>query len=126
MKGSDLERGKITVLTIQSTESRQIQPDRPSQLILKFHETEKVLPLNMTNLQALINLLGSDTDAWTDREIKVYPTMVNNPTGGKTLGVRIDDRPEQVAAPKNAPVANESIPSEAGTIDPITDDDIPF
>lgn len=127
LKGVDLEPGKLTTLTIVGAEDRQIQQDRPAQIILSFHETTKTLPLNMTNLQALIDLFGADTDDWKDREIRVYPKKTQNPQGGTAIGVRIDDRPQQVAAPKNTPAARSDTPNEtAPPIDGITDADIPF
>ena len=86
---------------------------------LEFHETDKPLVLNSTNIQLCEKVFGSDnTDDWTDQKLVLYVDP-NVSFGGKiTGGIRVRApkkvQPAAVAAAP-APVAQE-----------LTDDDIPF
>jgi len=59
----------------------------------------KVLGLNRTNLRAIAQIHGNNTDAWIGKRITIYPTEVDN-RGKMVMGIRIRLRaPVDPAAP---------------------------
>lgn len=83
---------------------------------LMFHETDKPLTLNWTNIQVCERIFGSDdTDQWVGKQIVLYVDP-NVSYGGKvTGGVRVRAVKKKQAAPPPPPA------------DPDFDDtDVPF
>ena len=86
---------------------------------LSFHELDKPLVLNSTNIQLCAQICGSeDTDHWTGRKIVLY-TDPNVSYAGKLVGgIRV-----RAPRPSAAPPVPPPPPPPAETL---TDDDIPF
>lgn len=52
-----------TKLTIKSVDELE-QPDHKDKLVLSFNEDKRLLPLNVTNANILIDGIGEDTKDW--------------------------------------------------------------
>jgi len=108
---------------------------------LHFSNLEKPLVLNMTNMQLISKITGSEnTDDWTGKQIVIY----NDPTismGGRiTGGLRVRAPKVRPAAPASAMppaprpaahVAPPPRPAPAPVVEPLADDpgnddDVPF
>jgi len=82
LKQSDIEQP--TVVTIGSL-SKEVLDDQP-RWILKFHELDKPLVLNSTNIQALARICGSsNSDNWSGQKVVLYVDE-NVSYGGKVVG----------------------------------------
>ena len=59
-------------------------------LMVKFKEFEKELPLNKTNVNALVKLLGDVTEDWIGKVVMLLKVPTKNPqSGAQVEGVRI-------------------------------------
>jgi len=109
IKATDLG-SKSHAVTIQRVTMEEFQ-DGTSKPAIWFHGKEKGMILNKTNATAIADVLGGETDAWTDKAIEIFSMKVQGPNG-LTDGIRV-----RVPEPK------------AKTIDTTPDDlndDIPF
>lgn len=120
MKAEDIkERGDVNV-TIEKV-SIVAMEDGKKKAVLHFKNTDKCLPLNVTNANMMEELLGSDdTDDWEGKRICLYTCKVDF-QGKRVLAIRIKEAATQRASrpvPPPPPVEDEP----GG----LTDDDIPF
>jgi hypothetical protein len=79
LKAGDLKKdGKpIKVrLTIDHAEVVEFK-DNTKKLAVMFRGKEKGLVLNKTNAQLIAEQYGSSSDAWTGKEIAIYPTTTD-------------------------------------------------
>ena len=84
---------------------------------MNFHESDKPLVLNWTNIQLCEKAFASDdTDQWVGKKIVLYVDP-NVSYGGKVVGGIRVRAPKKQAATKPAP---------APVTEELTDDDIPF
>jgi hypothetical protein len=116
LKQTDVGNGAL--MTVAGCEKHNVaaQGAEPEhKWCLEFHETDKPLVLNMTNMQLCARVFGSeDTDDWKGKRIVLY-TDPNVVYAGKVVGgVR-------VRAPKPGAKLPEPVKVEAPD-----DDDIPF
>ena len=123
LKQSDV--GKAVLWTIHGCERVNVAKEGAEpeyKWALNFHESDKPLVLNSTNIQLCERIFGSDdTDHWNGKKVVLYvdPTVSY---GGKVVGgIR-------VRAPKAGVVA---VPPPVAQPQPepvqeLTDDDIPF
>jgi hypothetical protein len=76
-------------------------------IVVAFNETDKVLPLNVTNARAIGDLYGGDTDAWVGKQIMLFTMPVD--FQGKTVqairvrGPQRQITPQRRSAPVNDP-----------------------
>lgn len=80
LKAEDLG-GKMVSLTIDSIDVKDFARDdddkKQPKLVLSFVGKEKQFVLNKTNATTIAEALGTpDTDNWTGKEIKIFPTKV--------------------------------------------------
>ena len=81
---------------------------------MTFHEAEKPLVLNATNIQLCESIFGSDdTDDWTGKKIVLYTDPNVSFQGKLTGGIRVRAPKKQAAAAKPKPPVED-------------DDDTPF
>jgi hypothetical protein len=121
LKAADL-KGKACVATIESAPYETLKGldgNETKKTVLHFKNTEKTLPLNVTNFDAVCDVTGClDTDDWPGQRIELYPTKT--PVQGKLVDCIRIRRPSAsrpaVAAPPPPP------PSEPGEMN----DEIPF
>jgi len=113
LKAADL-KGKAHLVTIESVsyetfkgmDGREVQ-----KVVLHFKNTEKTLPLNLTNFDAVCDATGClDTEDWPGQRIEVYPTRTS--MGGKAVDcIRIRRPPASRqtagAVPPPPPLADE-------------------
>jgi hypothetical protein len=77
LKAADL-KGKPRVLTITEapTELLKYQGREERKVVLHFAETKKLLPLNFTNWDSMVEVTGEpNSDNWGGHKIEVYPTQ---------------------------------------------------
>lgn len=117
LKKEDVGRGALG--TISGCVKKNVAAegaDPEPKWCLTFHEIDKPLVLNATNIQLCEQICGSDdTDDWHGKQIVLYVDP-NVSYGGKLIGgIRV--RAPKKTAPPPPPVA---------TSPDLTDDDIPF
>ncbi len=116
IKAADL-KGREHTVVIAKCEIEKLGED--NKLVIYFQNREKGLVCNRTNADRIAYLYGSNTDAWTGREIVLYPDMVNF-QGKVTEAVRV--KPPAGQAPKPA----ARVPGNAATPIDMNDDAVPF
>lgn len=115
MKAEDIkDRGDVRV-TIERVSIAEMD-DGKKKAVLHFRNTEKTLPLNVTNANMVEELLGSDdTDDWEGKRICLYTCKVDF-QGKRVLAIRIKEAGQQTSSkPAPPPVTEE-----------LTDEDVPF
>ena len=114
LKQSDV--GKAVLWTIHGVEKVNVAKEGAEpehKWALTFHENDKPLVLNATNIQLLEKILGDDTDAWANKRIVLYVDP-NVSYGGKIVGGIRVRAPKPGATPPPPPVQE------------LDDSDIPF
>ena len=81
LKSKDLEDDVVTT-SITGYELIDLPQTGPTHSI-KLKGYEKPMALNKTNLKAIIDLYGDETEAWTGKVIKLVKSMANNPQTGQ-------------------------------------------
>ena len=115
LKAADL-KGKPRTVTIESAPYetlKSLDGKEMQKIVLHFKNTEKSLPLNVTNFDAVCDATGyPDSEEWPGQRIELYPTKTT--MGGKTTDcIRIRrpsaSRPAAAAPPPPPPLepANE-------------------
>lgn len=118
LKQSDI--GKAVLWTVHGIERVNVAYEGAEpeyKWAMSFHEHDKPLVLNTTNIQLCERIFGSDdTDHWAGRKIVLYvdPTVSY---GGKVVGGIRVRQPKATAAPTAPP---PPVTAE------LTDDEIPF
>jgi hypothetical protein len=86
LKAADL-KGKAHIVTIESAvyeALKGLDGKENNKIVLYFKNTEKALPLNATNFDAVCDATGClDTDDWPGQRIELYPTRTT--MGGKAV-----------------------------------------
>jgi len=124
LKKEDVGRGVLVTIASCVRKNVAMEGAEPEQKwCLTFHELDKPLVLNATNIQLCEQICGSDdTDHWIGKRIVLY-TDPNVSYAGKLIGgIRV--RKPKPSAPPPAPpppAQHEDLHNE-----PLTDDDIPF
>ena len=103
--------GKGALLTVSGCKQYNVamQGAEPEmKWCLLFHESDKPLVLNGTNIQLCEHIFGSDdTDEWAGKQIVAY-TDPNVSFGGKLVGgIRVRAPKQSAAKPKPAPAPVE-------------------
>lgn len=114
LKQDDVGRGVL--LTIASCVQMNVAAEgapAENKWCLTFHEEDKPLVLNSTNIQLCERICGSDdTDKWIGKRVVAYTDPNVSYAGKITGGIRL--RAPKATAPPPPP------------IEELTDDDIPF
>jgi len=113
LKKEDAGEGKL--VTIASMEQQNVAlDDQPPEMkwILHFHEFDKGMALNWTNLQLIAKATGSEeTEDWIGKKIVIYEDP-NVSFGGKLVGgIRVRAVRKTTAAPAQ-PKDNGYLPPE--------------
>jgi hypothetical protein len=109
-----IERAELE--TLKNPEGREHE-----KMVLYFRETEKALPLNVTNWDAVAEICGADSDDWPGGRVELYATKTQ--MGGRTVDcIRI--RPPRAA--KGAAKATKPQPRHDEPKANDMDDEIPF
>ena len=115
LKSSDVD--DPVLMTIRAVTWEEMQ-DGEHKAVLWFKEDERGLVINTTNGNVLMEYLGTDTDAFSGREIVVY--SADTQFGGKDVkGLRL-------RRPKNAKTFAETQIDETVSEGGSADDDVPF
>src|SRR5262249_25586966 len=76
LKAADLG-GKAKILHIIAAEKEELtdlKGKKQKKMVLHFKGTDKVLPLNVTNWNSVVDVTGeADSENWVDFKIKLYP-----------------------------------------------------
>lgn len=114
LKKEDVGQGML--VTIARLEQQNVaMEDQPpeNKWIMYFHETDKGVVLNWTNIQLVAKALGSEeTNDWIGKKIVLYEDP-NVSFGGKLVGgIRVRAMRTQAASepPKAAPAFDDEIP----------------
>jgi hypothetical protein len=127
LKAPDLN-GEPLILTIAGANYEPLKNHKGNEeqkLVLSFLKTKKLLVVNVTNFDAIVEATGeADSDDWPGHKIEVYPSEVQVGTEMKPcIRVRTaaqgELRPKAAAKPKKPPAK-----AKAGADD--MDDAIPF
>ena len=118
IKSDDLSEGDLH-LTITDLTMQVLGMEDEEQPVLWFDESERGLPLNKTNANAIAQLHGPEIEQWTGKRISLYRTEVE--FQGKTVwGVRV-----RLTAPDALAAATEAV--EQGPPEPVPPgSDVPF
>ena len=122
LKKEDVGTGKL--VTIASMEQQNVaMEDQPPDMkwVLHFHEYNKGMVINWTNIQLIAKAVGSEeTNDWVGKKIVVFEDP-NVSFGGKLVGgIR-------VRAPRQTSVQSTPVMVQTSTPPPDYDDtDIPF
>lgn len=126
LKASDLN-GKTVTLTIKDVGVETIGDDQ--KLVVYFKGKDKGLVMNKTNSNNIAMVFGPDTDGWLDRDIAVFPTMVDF-QGRSMEAIRVRANPQLAAkrpATKSQPRRDPDDPrTMQGHHNDDPSDDIPF
>ncbi len=123
LKAEDLGSSMPT-LTIQASDVKHFD-NGDSKLVLQFAETEKTMPLNMTNARAIAELHGNNSDGWAGKRIMLF-TMTVDFQGRQVPAIRIRaPAPAQQGLPANNSSQAGQFAQQASGGTPM-DDDIPF
>ena len=117
LKAADL-KGKARVLEIDYARLETLKNtkgEEEQKIVLHFVGAKKVMPLNVTNFDAVADICGDDTDMWPGQKIELYPTTTQ--MGGKTLDCVRIRKPQELLPP--VPTKREETP-------PDINDEIPF
>lgn len=100
-----LDDAQADALTVTVARVTQARLDGRNRLVLQWEEDVLALPLNTTNLNALSDAFGDDTDGWINQRLNLWleATEMN---GAAVEGIRIGPAP----APK--PAAKPQAPAE--------------
>ena len=79
LKAADLKGNTIRLIITEVGQHTfdEGTPKAKTQIVLSFKDKEKKLGLNVTNARTIAEQLGDDTDNWTGKEIKIYPTKTD-------------------------------------------------
>lgn len=77
----------MPVFTIQTADVKHFD-NGDSKLVLQFHETDKSLPLNVTNARAVAEMHGNNSSDWLGRQIMLF-TMPVDFQGRMVQAIRI-------------------------------------
>ncbi len=130
LKAADLQKRRIVVdiSHVQAEEIKSNDGGKETKAVVYFKGKEKGLVLNKTNAAQIAYMYGDEMDMWSDRQIELYPTMVDF-AGKMVEAIRI-------APPPGLPMTGQAMPdgrptmamppaqTPAARID--LDDEIPF
>jgi hypothetical protein len=111
LKAADLG-GKPAIVRISAVTYEPLKsPEGKEQekTVVAFAGTKKLLPLNMTNWDAVANIAGDDTDEWLNKKIELYPTTTQ--MGSKTVECVRIRKPSPPKEPK-LPVVPDDDPDD--------------
>jgi hypothetical protein len=113
-------KGKPVTVTITAAPLETLkntQGEEQRKIVLHFAGTKKMLPLNVTNFDAVADVCGEDTDDWPGKKVELYPSMTQ--MGGKTVEcIRVRSPAQRELAPSRLPEP----PSVADELN----DEVPF
>jgi len=115
LKKEDVGEGKL--VTIAKIEQQNVaMEDQPPEMkwVVYFHEVEKGMPFNWTNIQLTAKAVGSEeTDDWIGKKIVLYEDP-NVSFGGKLVGgIRVRAVKKQVPAKPEAAKDNGYLPPDS-------------
>jgi hypothetical protein len=116
LKATDLQDRNV-IVSINYVKMDKIgEDDKP---VLFFVGKEKGMVLNKTNANNIAAIYGDDTQAWRDKEIVLFPAMVD--FQGKTVeAIRV-----RAPQPKDRPRKPDPITTGRPETE-LTDDEVPF
>ncbi len=87
LKAEDLQ-GKTTKVVVADVGIEEIGDKKEQKIVLGFVGKEKKLVLNKTNARVIADVYGDDELEWIEKEIIMYPTVVEY-QGKSTPCIRI-------------------------------------
>ena len=128
LKAEGLKGRPVVVKIAKSAYEKLKNPSGVEQMkvVLSFHKSEKLLPLNVTNFDSVMDITGEDnSDNWVGHKVELF--SAHTEMQGKTVNcIRIRKPPssqDELPIPAGAPAPD---PKPVVAADPDTDDEIPF
>lgn len=119
LKASDL-KGPV-IVTIAGVAIVEVGSDREKRPVASFTGKEKQFVMNKTNLRAIADLYGGNTESWHGQKIVLYPTTT--PFGGEERAcIRVRGPKDFVRLSPSKIETDASAPMPADDMD----DEIPF
>ncbi|MBV8608335.1 MAG: hypothetical protein JO034_12850 [Singulisphaera sp.] len=106
INAADLADGdaRLVIKDAQEQVLKNLQTGKEEKkVVLSFHDSDQLFPLNKTNYKMIVDLFGPDLDEWADRAIVLTSVPCQGPTG-MTDGVRV--RPAHRRPPQGKPLMN--------------------
>jgi hypothetical protein len=108
IKGSDFQPGQQVRVRVTNITKEEFK-EQGQKLVLHFHETDRGMVLNKTQVTSMINLFGPQTAAWVDQSVILQsvpsgyqgkPTILITPAqptipSGNGLGIAAQPAPTQ-------------------------------
>ncbi len=117
LKAADLQDREIKMVIARI--ELEVIGDDDKKPVVYFTKARKGLVMNRTNAKVIAAAYGQDTDQWEDKEVILFPMMVQfRDDMVESIRVKI---PKPAAAPKPAPQSHDELNPPDGM-----DDDIPF
>ena len=116
LRAADLQDRPVKAF-MNRVELESIADGEDRKPVLYFTKGSKGLVLNKTNSKTIAAAYGDDTDNWENKEIILFPAMVDF-RGDQVEAIRVRI-PKPAVPPKPAP-------QEHSELDPPFEDDIPF
>lgn len=117
----------MPIYTIASADVKNFD-NGDRKIVVEFRETEKSLPLNMTNARAIGEMYGGDTDGWINRRVMLF-SMPTDFQGKTVMAVRLRRPPQQQSQPAQSRPAQNAAQYDERNPPPrdyLPADDIPF
>ena len=126
LKAADLQKRRV-VVEISHVKAEELNNNgvTETKAVVYFKGKEKGLVLNKTNASQIAYLYGDEMDMWGDKQIELYPTMVDF-AGKMVEAIRIAPPPGQSMTQGAMPDGRETLPNTSGQAGPDLDDEIPF
>lgn len=98
LKAADIRGGRMLV-TVSAVDVEPVGVEKVTKVILTFTGIEKRMTMNMTNLEMVASIAGTDDiDRWPGVSFELYIVKVPNPQGQMVDGIRILPPPQQPRA----------------------------
>jgi hypothetical protein len=127
LKAADLNGTPLTVMIVSAPLESLTSPEGKEQTktVLYFRGTKKLLPLNVTNWDAVADIAGDDSDDWAGHKIELYPTTTE--MKGKIVDcIRVRAPEQSKPATKQKPAAKAKAKTHVRPAHDDLDDEVPF
>lgn len=132
LKAEDIGNNMWTY-TIRTADVKEFD-NGDRKMVVTFVETEKTLPLNVTNARAIGDLYGPDSDNWIGQRVMLFSMPVDF-QGKMVNAIRVrapqpvQNAPQRRPAPAQAQRISPNVPIQNREFAPLPDsldDEIPF
>ena len=95
------------IITIKKAGIEKLGDEEEERVVVSFFELEKPLPCNKTQLRALIEFLGDETDIWPNHQVMAYGEKLKTGQFAGKWTIHITAPPAQPFTPIQPPVPEQ-------------------